>query len=137
MKRRETKKRIRKVGRLLAEDVRGYLTTCRIDNSHDSDEMVASICTWLSSLLARHLALHSGWPDRERWVDGISSPEIAVQSTGVVYVRGDMWWGLSNNLSGALRSETFLATVRLCPSGKMSYQLIFANDYCFSSPGKA
>ena len=104
MKRRETKNRIRKAGRWLAKDVRRYLTTCSIDNFDDS-ETITAICWSLSLLLRHHLELHSGWPDRERWLDGIESPEIAVHSTGVVYVRGDMWWGFRNNTSGALRSE--------------------------------
>ena len=136
MKRRETKKRIRRARRWLAKDLRLYLTTCGIDNFDDSKETITSIGWALSWLLREHLALHSGWPHRERWLDGIDSPKIAVQSTGVVFVRGDMWWGWRNNTSGALRSERFSATIRVRPSGRLSYQLIFANDYCFSSPGK-
>ena|SRR5437660_2486190 len=137
MKRRETKNRIRKVRRLLAKEVRTYLTVCSIDNSHNSDATVTSICIALSSLLEDHLALGSRWPHNERWLDGISSPEIAVHATGNVYVRGQMWWGLRKKVGGDQRSESFLATICLDPSGTLSYRLTFADQYCFSSRSKA
>lgn len=130
MKRRETKKAIRRAERRLAAAVREYLAAReRVDEGLTYEAGRAS-CSVLASLLAWHLRLEPTWGSKGRWVDGLINGLIRLPRPREISVRGEMVWGLLSDVGGAQWKEPFCAEVRLSQSGGRirSYSLKFGDD---------
>ena len=124
MKRRETKKSIRKEERHLAETALAYL---KFQSGSAHEDSTLFLCSALTYLLFWYLQLDSTWNYKERWLDGISYPEIEVLLPNLLEIRGRMVWGLRNDVGGEQWDEPFEARIQTSQAeGRLvSYQLSF------------
>jgi hypothetical protein len=130
MKRRETKKGIRRAEKRLAAFVREYLEAREQDNEELKYRAGKAACSMLASLLAWHLRLAPAWNDKERWIDGLIDAHIHLLRPKEISVRGKMVWGLLRDAGGNQWEEPFHAVVRVSKAvGKLrSYTLKFGED---------
>jgi hypothetical protein len=134
MKRRETKKGIRRTEKRLAAYVQDFLNA----NERGDDELTYKTgkysCSILASLLAWYLRLNPSWNDKERWIDGLINGHIHLQHSNELCVHGEMVWGLLHDVGGNQWKEPFSACVRVAKAkGKVvSYTINFGNDASLS-----
>ena len=111
MKRRETKKNIRKEVSYLTKTAWEYLESPASRRDTGSNAPLLSLCSSLTVLLAEHLRIYSTWNSRERWLDGIEDPTVQLIS-GTLEITGQMTWGLRSNIGGEQWEEPFTAVVQ-------------------------
>lgn len=129
MKRRVTKKRIRKAEKQLARYVQGYLRSQQQNDTETKYQSGKFSCSMLTSLLAWYLRLGSSWNYKERWLDGLINSHIHILRPDEIILHGDMVWGLLKDVGGHQWKEPFSATVRVAKAeGKLeAYQLKFGS----------
>ncbi|HEV2799819.1 MAG TPA: hypothetical protein VGW12_04945 [Pyrinomonadaceae bacterium] len=130
MKRRITKKGIRRAEKRLAVFVQEYLEAHERGDDELTYKAGKASCSMLASLLAWYLRLNPSWNDKELWVDGLINGHIHLPHAKEFRVHGEMVWGLRRDVSGNQRKEPFCAEVRVAKArGKIqSYSLKFGVD---------
>ncbi len=130
MKRRETKKGIRRAEMRVATYVQTYLKAHEQGNEELKYKSGKSSISTLASLLAWYLRLAPSWNDKERWVDGLINGHIHLLRSNEIIVHGEMVWGLLRDVGGHQWKEPFSAVVRVARAdGKLrSYSLKFGED---------
>jgi hypothetical protein len=130
MKRRETKKGIRRTEKRVATYVQDYLKARAQGNEELKYKAGKSSISMLASLLAWYLRLASSWNDKERWIDGLINGHIHLLRSNEIIVHGEMVWGLLRDVGGHQWKEPFSAIVRVANAcGEIhSYSLKFGTD---------
>ncbi|HEY0765394.1 MAG TPA: hypothetical protein VGD61_23655 [Pyrinomonadaceae bacterium] len=108
MKRRNTKKQLRRLEPELARVVTKYLhASQRVHHgvlaTHENE-----IERILSYLVDCHLRLDRSWPNRERWFDGLET-FVWKKSTPILSGKCELWWGHLANMAGAEVKESIAA----------------------------
>ncbi len=134
MKRRITKKRIRKAEQYLAARISSYLSTKAPAAKEGRVSKGGWVCSALTNLLASWVMLEPQWNDKERWLDGIIHGHLLLRRPDTIQIRGEMVWGLQRDVGGHQWREPFVAVVKLSKSGHRlrSYSLGFSNDQLLS-----
>ncbi|HEY2973224.1 MAG TPA: hypothetical protein VGJ48_11985 [Pyrinomonadaceae bacterium] len=135
MKRRTTKKILRKEEQNLAHSLKGFL-------ANTDEETYASWLRELNSalayLIATHLQLDRSWDHKQRWLDDIEWSSLSSSDTGLVG-KGKIWWGYRINPSAALISVEFEARLQLRSTGRtlgIGYVVTFEDEgakFCIRS----
>ena len=127
MKRKITKKRIRRTERLFAQDIRQYLSSLSAGDSVEVRESSIEVCWTLTLLLSDHLELGSSWPHKQRWLDGIIEAEVSAAERDGIAIRGWVVWGLSENPGGKQWAEPFQSEIQAPQRRRYSYRLRFGD----------
>lgn len=123
MKRSTTKQKIRHTERRLASEVADCLENWHLANDDWREGTFENLCMWLTELLSHHVQLDLSWP-RDRWLDWIEGDSVSIQGQSILQVKGQLWWGLMSNMSGAHTGEPFQGSLRL--TGLKRRPLIYA-----------
>lgn len=72
-------------------------------------------------LMRVYLILDSSWPHRERWLDGLSEDFTWERSSGIVYGRGELFWGHCPDVSREITGLKFTSALQPCPQHGVDY----------------
>lgn len=126
MKRRIIKRRIRQAERVLAATLQSYLNLPPETDQESREEFIhGELRVYIDILLGWLLELNPGWPSRVRWVDGVSLSDTSVIEPLTFMGRGDLWWGLLEDVGGEEWAEPFEVLLRLSKRGNRlaSYEI--------------
>ena len=123
MKRRDTKKQIRRLEVELLPRVMKYL---RASNRVHRDVLATyenEIEHSLTCLIACHLRLDPSWPSHERWFDGLEE-FVWEKSTSILSGKGELWWGYLSNTAGAEMKEHCAVTLDTGKQKRLLYRIV-------------
>ena len=121
MKRRRTKDSIRRVERLIAGQLKGFLP----DSA--SGEIPASVNLALVTLTQLWVRLDYPTRARDWWVDDLEWSQVS-SGPDKLNGTGKLWWGRRSQASGEMVETPFTFQLRLTRSGRsMRYQIAFSD----------
>ena len=138
MKRRLTKKMIRKAERALATTIRDYLALPPEAEQGSREEFIhRTLSVDIDILVMWHLELAPSWPSNKRWVDGVSLRSVLLAEPVTLSGRGVLWWGLTRDIGGEQWAEPFEVALQLSKRRDrlVSYRVKFSESgkgYVFS-----
>jgi hypothetical protein len=135
MKRRITKKILRKAEAHLEHSLKGFLVNA---NNEAYVVRLRKLSSALAYLLGVHLQLDPLWNHKQRWIDDVEWS--AVSSSGTT-IKGDgkMWWGYRMRTSAALVPIEFQARLQLRSTSRslgIGYVITFKEEgirFCIRS----
>ncbi len=137
MKRRTIKKQIRQLSQQLMGPTQKYLAA----NSRVHRDIISryerEIELGLVDLMRLHLMLDPSWPQRERWLDGVSEELLWERKSGVAHGNGELFWGHWPEVSREITGLRFIATLKFCPRHGFEYLFQYGDpdgvrEYCSS-----
>ncbi len=125
MKLRTLKKNLKREELNLAANLRDALGELTAGNKIDG-RWAAMLGSDLTFLTMWQLRLNSSFGKSGWWIDGIEWESLVRESDARVRGSGQLYWGYSNKLSGALTPEPFSAKLQLMrvdPRPRVAYSL--------------
>ena len=127
MKRRITKKILRKEEQNLGHSLKGFLA-----NANDETYVIRlrELNSALTYLLGVHLQLDPAWDHKQRWLDNVEWSSLSSSGTKL-NGNGKIWWGYRRRASDELVAVEFEARLQLRPTGRsfgVGYVVTFEDE---------
>jgi hypothetical protein len=126
MNKRKFKKQIRKVERMIAREIYEFSKDLNFENQENFN---LDKISWLFAIILwQHLVL-SDWNNKEKWIDGLINGKLIIKLPNSITLRGEMVWGLVEDVGGEQWKEPFEASAKISQDGKkiISYTIKFAS----------
>ena len=127
MKRRTLKKQITGLAQPLVTPIRKYL----VANARVHQDILYSyereIEFGIVDLMRMHLELDPSWPHRKRWLDGLSEEFSWERKSGIVYGKGELFWGHWPEVSREITGLCFTTELKLCARHGVEYVFRYGN----------
>jgi len=129
MKQRIENKTIQDEERALLQTVQQWLFSDV--EKQTNGELYEKLSTDLVYLMMAHLSLyHSGWNNKERWLDNIEWKELKITKSKFIVGKGILWCGNRKNTSAAMIPIIIQVKLKILKGqpDRISYNLEFTDD---------
>lgn len=121
----------------LSSPVRKYLSASARVSRDAIYSYETAIEIVLVELMEKHLQLDPSWPHQTRWLDGLNEEFSWERKNGILYGRGELFWGHWPEVSREITGARFTAMLTVCSRHGIEYRLVCENDdrlRTFSTP---
>jgi hypothetical protein len=121
MKRRTLKKQIAGSAQQLVTPIRKYLVANARVHQDILYRYERKIEIGIFHLMRMHLELDPSWPHRKRWLDRLSEEFSWERKSGILYGKGELFWGHLPEVGRKITGLSFTAELKLCARHGVEY----------------
>ena len=128
MKRRRLKKQIPQLAHRLSNPTSKYLAASDRVHQDILNQYEREIELVIVDLMRVYLILDSSWPNRRRWLDGLSEEFLWVRKAGMLYGKGQLFWGHWPEVGREITGSSFTVVLSQCARHGIEYVFRQGND---------